>query len=79
MDARERVLEMILEMCMVPEDVSDEMTFSEDLAFDSVDIATLVSRVEEEFGLELDLQAIIDANTVGQFMDCVNLAMKSSG
>ena len=51
-------------------DVTREATF-EDLDLDSLDLVELAQIVEDEFGVELDGDAVKDVNTVGDVIEIV--------
>ena len=51
-------------------EISREATF-EDLDVDSLDLVELAQIVEDEFGVELDGDAVKDVKTVGDVIDLV--------
>jgi acyl carrier protein len=68
MSTRETVVEVIVnELGAMPDEVTDEASFVEDLGADSLDTVELVMAFEEEFGMEIPdeeaekLQTVRDA------------------
>jgi acyl carrier protein len=50
--------------------ITRDATF-EDLDVDSLDLVEIAQIVEDEFGVELEGEAVADLNTVGQVIDLV--------
>jgi acyl carrier protein len=69
-DAVEKVIFDGLEEIGTEGDVTRAATF-EDLDVDSLDLVELAQIVEEEFGVELDGDAVKDVKTVGDVIDLV--------
>jgi acyl carrier protein len=69
----ERV-EMILNGIVPNEDVeiTENTTLRADLAFNSFDLVSLASKMEEEFHIELDYSELIRIQTVGDILDCIS-------
>ena len=69
-DAVEKVIFDGLEEIGAEGEVTREATF-EDLDVDSLDLVELAQIVEDEFGVELDGDAVKDVRTVGDVIDLV--------
>ena len=69
-DAVEKVIFDGLEELGAEGEVTREATF-EDLDVDSLDLVELAQIVEEEFGVELDGDAVKDVRTAGDVIDLV--------
>ena len=69
-DAVEKVIFDGLEEIGAEGEISREATF-EQLDVDSLDVVELAQIVEDEFGVELDGDAVKDVRTVGDVIDLV--------
>ncbi len=69
-EAVEKVIFDGLEEIGAEGEVTREATF-EDLDVDSLDVVELAQIVEDEFGVELDGDAVKDVRTVGDVIDLV--------
>jgi acyl carrier protein len=54
-----------------PEDVTEDASFTRDLAIDSLDLQTLARELEDEYGLTIGEEDAIKLQTVGQTVDFV--------
>ncbi|MDO5695162.1 MAG: acyl carrier protein [Eubacteriales bacterium] len=54
----------IIEDCK-PEDISETTNFVEDLGADSLDLFQIITRIEDEYGIEFDLEKAENVKTVG--------------
>ena len=62
----EKVKEIVAESLNVEESTLSETTsFKEDLGADSLDLFEMVMAFEDEFGVEIDTEAIGDLKTIG--------------
>ena len=62
----EQIKTMIAENLGVNEDaITEGATFKEDLGADSLDLMDMVMSFEDEFGVEIDTEAIGDLTTIG--------------
>lgn len=69
---RERILALIAEQFnMDVEDLTDEMSFEDDLNADSIELVELVMSIEDEFDLELDDEKLESLKTVGDVIDYI--------
>ena len=58
-------------------EITTDTTFEDDLGADSLDIAQIVMGIEEEFGLEVDLDSIGKITTVGEALDLIHGAVEA--
>jgi acyl carrier protein len=63
---------------LAPETVQETSSFREDLELDSLDLAALAIRLEEEFDLMLDDESVVTIHRVGNALDLI-VAMVGSG
>ena len=62
----EKLQEIIAEVLNVdPEEITMDTTFVDDLGADSLDLMDMVMTFEDEFGVEIDTEAIGDLKTIG--------------
>ena len=54
-----------------PRQVREDSHFRDDLELDSLDLAALAQRLEEEFGLAIDDESVVTIHTVGEALDLV--------
>ncbi len=57
-------------------EITRDTTFEDDLGADSLDIAQIVMGIEEEFGLEVDLDNVGKITTVGEALDLIRSAVE---
>ena len=55
-----------------PEDITEASRFIEDLHFNSYDFVNFLGAVEEEFGITVDEQEIMELHTVGDALAYVD-------
>ena len=69
-DIQERASALLQEMFNVsPEQIQENASLSEDLDLDSIDTIDLLSRLNEEFSLELTPFEFQGCNSLGQFLE----------
>ena len=62
----ETIKKLVAENLGVDEaDITEESSFKEDLGADSLDLMDMVMSFEDEFGVEIDTEAIGDLTTIG--------------
>ncbi|MCR5704099.1 MAG: acyl carrier protein [Eubacterium sp.] len=65
----EQIKEMIVEELGVDEaQVTENVSFKEDLGADSLDLFELVMRIEDEFGVKIPTEDLEKINTVGDVL-----------
>ncbi len=76
MEANEmKVLEIIAEYTNYkPEQLDEDMNFSDDLGIDSLDLAQIIMAVEDEYDVELDEEVLEGVETVGDALNLVKEA-----
>ncbi len=57
-------------------EITKDTTFEDDLGADSLDVAQIVMGIEEEFGLEVDLDSVGKITTVGEALDLIHSAVE---
>ncbi|PKM66256.1 MAG: acyl carrier protein [Firmicutes bacterium HGW-Firmicutes-2] len=66
-----KLLEIIAEFTTYgPEELKENMNFSDDLGIDSLDLAQIIMAVEDAYDVELDEEALDSIQTVG---DAINM------
>ena len=70
MDIRERIFKLLSKGKDV--EITDATRFKEDLKTDSLDFMDLVFDVEDEFGIEVDIDIVKDFKTVGEVVAYVD-------
>lgn len=69
---KEKVLEIIADQFGIDVDeLSDEISFKEDLEADSIQLMELVMTLEEEFDTEIDEEDIESIETVGDVIEYI--------
>ncbi len=65
----EQIKEMIVEELGVEESqVTESVSFKDDLGADSLDLFELVMRIEDEFGVKIPTEELETINTVGDVL-----------
>lgn len=73
MNIRDRVMEIISEQFnLTEEELQENVSFTNDLGADSIQLMELVMSVEDEFEIEIDDEAISGITTIGDLMDYVD-------
>lgn len=63
----EKIKELICNYVDVkPEEITEDSRFIEDLSFNSYDFMSMLGEIEDELGLEIDDEEIINLHTVGE-------------
>ena len=63
----ERLAEIICNYVeVVPENITPESRFMEDLGFTSFDFMSMLGELEDEFDVEIDQQEVVNVRTVGE-------------
>jgi len=57
-------------------EITRDSTFEDDLGADSLDVAQIVMGIEEEFGIEADLDKIGKISTVGEALELIHSAVE---
>lgn len=69
-----KIAEMLAEICDTPaEEITEDTAFA-DLGIDSLDITEVVMKVEDEYGITVDMDR--DIKTVGDFKARVDAKIK---
>jgi acyl carrier protein len=64
---------------MDPQDIKREHSFTTDLGAESVQSIELVAMFEDEFGIEMDEDAALAVQTVGEAVDFIRQVCKEQG
>ena len=73
MNIRDRVLEVISEQFnLTVDELQENVSFTNDLDADSIQLMELVMSIEDEFGIEIDDEAIAEINTIGDLLEYVD-------
>lgn len=73
MNIRDRVLEVISEQFnLTVDELQENVSFTNDLDADSIQLMELVMSIEDEFGIEMDDEAIAEINTIGDLLEYVD-------
>jgi acyl carrier protein len=56
---------------LAPDDVQEDKSFVADLRVDSLSLVELTMDLEDSFGIELPEEEVVDARTIGAFVDVV--------
>lgn len=54
------------------EEISDDMSFRDDLGLSSLDFMTFLGEVEDTFDVELDLDRAVKISTIGEAIEMMN-------
>lgn len=54
-----------------PDEITEETTFTDDLGADSLDLYQILMGLEEEFGVTVDQEKVIDIKTVGEALELI--------
>lgn len=69
MEVKERIINLLCDKLGFDRfEVSEEKNFITDLGADSLDMVEIVMGIEEEFGLKIDDNGIVDIKTVGDLI-----------
>lgn len=72
----ERIKKIVADVLNVdPEEITEKTTFEEDLGADSLDMYQILLGLEEEFGVEVDLDKVKDIKTAGEALQVVRQAV----
>ena len=72
----ERIKKIVADVLNVdPEEITEKTTFEEDLGADSLDMYQILLGLEEEFGVEVDLDKVKDIKTAGEALQVVRQAI----
>lgn len=73
MNIRDRVLEVISEQFnLTVDELQENVSFTNDLDADSIQLMELVMSIEDELGIEIDDEAIAEINTIGDLLEYVD-------
>lgn len=76
---RNKIIEVIAKQFKVNAcDINDETRFKEDLSADSISIVELIMNLEDEFGIVLDDEKVVNIQTIGQALDIVEDTIKEN-
>ena len=59
---------------VLPEDMTPEMRFREDLGFTSLDFMSFLGEIEDTFDLELEEEKVLQILTLGEALDLLSAA-----
>lgn len=69
----EKIKELICNYVEVnADDITENSKFIEDLGFNSYDFMSMLGDIEEEFGVTVDEEEILNVHTVGEAIDYLN-------
>lgn len=69
----EKIKELICNYVEVDaDDITENSKFIEDLGFNSYDFMSMLGDIEEEFGVTVDEEEILNVHTVGEAIDYLN-------
>lgn len=71
MTIQERVIEVLKKSNKKEVEITNATRFKEDLQTDSLDFMDLVFDIEDEFGIEVDIDLVKDFKTVGEVVSYV--------
>lgn len=73
----EKIKELICNYVEVSkEDITENSLFIEDLGFNSYDFVSMLGELEEEFGVTVDENDILEIHTVGEAVDYLTKLQK---
>ena len=73
----EKIKELICNYVEVNrEEITEESRFIEDLGFNSYDFVSMLGELEEEFGVTIDENDILEIHTVGEAVDYLTKLQK---
>lgn len=73
----EKIKELICNYVEVNrEEITEESRFIEDLGFNSYDFVSMLGELEEEFGVTVDENDILEIHTVGEAVDYLTKLQK---
>lgn len=73
----QKLLEIIAEFTTYgPEELKEDMNFTDDLGIDSLDLAQIILSAESEFGVELADEAMENVATIGDALQMLREGMK---
>lgn len=68
----EKICKCIAEVLGVdPSEIKPETTFLENLGADSLDIYQIMMKIEEEFEMKLDVEAVQNVRTVSELVELI--------
>lgn len=68
----ERAIKLISAQFNVPvEDLTEDISFVDDLNADSIELMEMIMNLEEEFGVEIDEEKIADIKTIGDVVEYI--------
>lgn len=69
---KEKILDLISDQFGIEkEDLSEDMSFADDLNADSIQLMELVMNIEEEFDTEIPEEDILSIETIGDVIDYI--------
>lgn len=72
----DRIKKIVADVLNVdPNEITEQSTFEEDLGADSLDMYQILLGLEEEFGVEVDLEKVKDIKTAGEALQVVRQAV----
>ena len=73
MEKEKQFKEIVAQYCdVLPEDMTNEMRFREDLGFSSLDFMSFLGELEDTFDVELEEEDAVQVLTVGEALDLLN-------
>ncbi|MEZ4453648.1 MAG: acyl carrier protein [Nannocystaceae bacterium] len=75
-DIATQVRAIIRDQLEIPEEVTDDKSFTEDLGADSLAIVELVLALEEKFGIKIPDERVDEIKTVGDAVDYIRNNIK---
>lgn len=71
-EIKERVKEIACEHLSIDEENFDaDLDFKEDYGFDSLDFFAVLNQIEDEFGIALETDEVVELNTFKKLMDYI--------
>lgn len=75
----EKLLSILSEVFSLPVDqITDDLAYNTFAAWDSLKHLQMVSMIEEEFGIELEMDDIIDMSTIGKVKEITARYLQNS-
>lgn len=69
---KERIKAIACEhLSIEPENFDEELDFKEDYGFDSLDFFAVLNQIEDEFGIALETDEVVELNTFKKLIDYI--------
>lgn len=61
-----------------PDEIDEDTTFADDLGADSLDLYQILMGLEEEFGVTVEQEKVVNIKTVGEALELIRLEAGSN-